>query len=132
MKSFLKKGKYNGSVALPTVILISTILLISGINVVMLSIDIRKSSKNYYLYTEARLNAQTCLEEGIATLKFNPTYTGSFNVTLPSGSCDGVVTNIGGDPDLKDLTVSSDFEDSLYEMSYEVDVSDYPVVVTRL
>ena len=128
----VKLEKYKGSVALPTVILISSILLISGINVVLLSIDIRKASKSYYLYTEARLNAQSCLEEGIAILKFDPDYTGSIEISEDSVVCDGSISNIGGDPTLKDLTVTSTFEDSIYQMKYEVNVADYPVIVTRV
>lgn len=124
--------KYRGSVALPTVILISSILLISGINVVLLSIDIRKASKSYYLYTEARLNAQSCLEEGIAILKFDPDYVGSIEISEDTVVCDGSETNIGGDPTLKELIVSSTFENSVYQMTYEVNVADYPVVVTRV
>lgn len=124
--------KYRASIALPTVVLISSILLIGGLSIIIMSIDIRKSTKGFSEYTTARLEAQACLEEGIEDLKFDSTYTGSFSMTFPSGSCDITISNIGGDPTLKEAVITSSHGDTDYEAKYEIDVSAYPLTVSKL
>lgn len=124
--------KYSAGVALPTVVLISSVLLIGGLSLVAMSIDVRKSSKGFGQYVKASMQAEVCLEESVQILKYDPTYTGNFNLTFPTGECDSFVSNIGGDPNLKEVVVTSVFEDSDYEKKYQVDVSDYPITITEL
>ncbi len=131
-RTLFKKKKYNAGVALPTVVLISSILLIGGLGLVAMSIDVRKSSKSFSEYVQASMRAEVCLEESIQVLKYDPAYTGNFNLSFPTGECDSVISNIGIDPNLKEVVITSDFGASYYEKKYEVDVSDYPITISEL
>ncbi len=126
------KIRYGGSIALPTVVLVASILLIGGLSLVAVSIDVRKASKGYAHFTQASLEAEVCLEETLELVKFDPDYTGSFNMTFPTGECDSVVSNIGGDTTLKEVVITSDYGESEYEKKYQVDVSDYPLTISEL
>lgn len=126
------KKKFQGSVALPTAVLMGSLLLLGGISVVLLSADVKRTTSGYNQSTQARLNAQPCKEEAIARLKYDADYTGTINVTFPEASCQAIVSNIGGNPDLKELVVTTTNYDSDMELKFQVDVSDYPVVVTPL
>lgn len=127
-----RKTKYPGSVALPTVILISTILLIGGLSLVSISIDVRRATKGYAEHTQASLEAKVCLEETIQILKFEQDYTGSFEITFPTGSCDSVTSNIGASTTLKEVVITSEYNSSQYEKVYQVDVTNYPLTITEM
>lgn len=125
-------SKYKAGVALPTVILLASVLMLGGLRVVFNSIDVRRATKSYNIHTEARLRAHSCLEEGIQILKFDADYTGNFTLTFPSGECSAVISNLAGDPEIKELVVSSSYETTQYQMNYRVDVSSYPLKVGKL
>ena len=127
----MRRKLYKGAIALPTAVLIGSVLLLGGLSVVLNSVDVKRATAGYNEFTGARLEAKACQEEAMMKLKWNPTYTGNFNLTFPDGVCDVVVSDIGP-ATLKEVVVTSSNIDSDYEMKYEVDVSDYPLTVTRL
>ena len=122
--------KYKGVIAYMSVLVMSTLLLASGLTVIVLSSDIFQTTANYNDFIVAKLKSENCLEEAIARLKYEQGYTGTINLTFPTGTCTAVTTE-SGTTDVKDLNISGSYDNSSFERDYTVDVSDYPVVVTK-
>lgn len=122
------KTLYNGAVALTTVIILTSILMIAGTTIVLTSIDLRKSTKNNNSFIQAEINFDSCIEESVQRLKYNPGYTGTFTVTMINGSCEAIVSN-DVDPMVKILEIISTSETSTFSDTVRVDTSVYPFQV---
>lgn len=122
--------KYNGGVALTTVIILTALLMLSGTTIVLTSIDLRKSTKNNSSYIQAEINFDSCIEESVHRIKFNPTFTGSFSINLLNGSCQSIVSN-DANPAVKVFNITSISEGSTYTGSIKVDTSTYPFEIVE-
>jgi hypothetical protein len=89
----LKRNKEKGSIALTSVILLSSILLLAGISLILATIDITTATTGFYNLNTARNQARGCIEESLYKISRNSAYTGSFSVTYATGSCSTTVTN---------------------------------------
>lgn len=83
----LFETKINGNISLTTVILVGALLIVSGMAVLSNAMDISLSTKSYLNRSMVDLRVITCIDEGMYRLAQNVTYTGSFTVTYPNGSC---------------------------------------------
>ncbi len=87
----LKKEK--GSIALTSVIILSTMLLLAGIGLIVATIDLTVATKSFYNINTARTEARGCLEESLYKITRNTSYTGTFSLTYSTGSCSATVAN---------------------------------------
>lgn len=117
--------KYEGAIALTTVIIISGLLIASGITIVLTSIDLRKSTESSIGVVRSDINSRTCLEESVQRLKYDTTYTGSLSVTLTNGSCEADISD-DIDPNNKVINYTGIFEQASVEYTIRLDISEYP------
>lgn len=90
----LFKTKFKGNISLTTVILVGALLIVSGMAVLSNAMDISLSTKSYLNRSMVDLRVLTCIDEGMYRLAQNVTYTGSFTVTYPDGSCEVTVSTV--------------------------------------
>ena len=116
---------YKGSIALTTMIIISSLLLMAGLTTVLTAIDLRNATANVNRAQEARLNGWTCLEEAVQRVKYDVLFTGDITLLLSDGGCVATVTDdasIG----VKAIEINATADEFTYTVVRRVDVSDYP------
>ena len=122
---------HKGIVALTTLLIMSTVLIVSGISVVYLSIDSAAVSRNYVNLNHAKSNIQSCLDEALLRITLNRGYTGTANVIIDGTSCTFTVSNHPTNTNYKDVLVSSSFEVNYFSKSFTVDKSVSPIQVVQ-
>lgn len=132
MRNYRYHNKYQASIALPTAVLIGSILLLGGLSVVLLGIDVKRATQTYNESTVAKMWTEPCIEEAIARVKFDPGFTGQFTISSTEGSCSALVSNLGENPGMKELIIESDNLGSLHEKRYKIDLSDNNITVSAL
>jgi hypothetical protein len=120
-----QETRYSGVIALTTVIIISGLLIASGITIVLTSIDLRKSTKSNVGIVRADINSRTCLEESVQRLKYDTSYTGSLMVTLSEGSCEANITD-DINPDNKVISYKGSSNESSVSYTVRLDITEYP------
>lgn len=93
--------KLKGYVALTTVIVIIPLLLLAGIDSVYNNMTSLLVGKMNYDYQILKNNSETCLEESIYKIKWNPTYTGDITIEMEDWSCVSTITDKDGEPGIK-------------------------------
>lgn len=129
MKELFNNKK--GAVALISVIIITSVLILTGITVINYSIN---SSKIGYSNNDgeiAFLYANSCIEEVMYRLKGTPTYTtAGVTLTLANGSCTFVVTN-SSPTTMKLVTATGVYSDSKYIENKKIDTTTTPHTLTN-
>ncbi len=121
----------RGAVALISVIIITSVLILTGITVINYSIDSAKIGQSNNNGEIAALYASTCIEEVMYKLKNNPLYTtAGVTLTLTNGSCTFVVTN-SSPITLKLVTSTGVYSDAKYIESKKVDTTTTPHTLTN-
>lgn len=121
--------KFKASVSLTTVLVTTAVLLAGSISVLFNIIDMTRTNKDNLMYELNSIRADSCLEESMNKLKFNPNYTGDVSITFIDGSC---ISNITIDPlniIIRDLHITSTIDEYHYEMYKKVDISQTPFYV---
>lgn len=127
-KKLKEKDLYKGGIALPTVIILTGILILTGTTLVLSSIDLRKSSKNNQYRISAQIGINNCLEESIQRLKYNPDFTGLLTVPISSGECSATVTD-SLQPGFKEVELTATSGDVYITDEYIVNITTYPFEV---
>jgi hypothetical protein len=122
------KQKYEGVIALMTVILVMAILVSSTIATLLLTIDIGESSAGLRGKAIAEIMQYNCLEESLNKIKQNLSYTGTFTIGDSNYGCNATITNLG--TGLSSVDISSNSNDYTYQRSVTVNVNEYPIVIT--
>lgn len=120
---------YKASVALTTVLVTTAVLLAGSISILFNIIDMTRTNKDNLTYELNSIRADSCLEESMNKLKFNPNYTGEVIITFSDGTC---LSNITIDPvnnDIRDLYITSNIDEYYHEMYKKVDISQTPFYV---
>lgn len=118
----------KGSVALTTVILVSGILLTIGVTIILVGIDLSKSSRSYFNYIQAEIYSTSCIEEGLDRVKRNLSLVGTITIPLEEGSCTIIITN-ETNPSIKIFDISSIYQENTYKIIKKVDTSKNPFEV---
>ena len=126
IRNFINK---KGSIALTLVLVTSSMLLVSGVTVLLLSIDLTLSSKNINNRLLAEIRATTCFEESMFKLKLNTSFTGNVDYSYADGSCSGTIAQDAGNPNHKIIDVSGTIDEYTHNAEYVVDVSTSPISV---
>lgn len=130
VKTFLQK-KVAGNISLTTVIMVGAILIVSGMAVLSNAIDISMSTKSYFNRTMADIRISSCIDEGMYRLTKQPTYTGTVSVTYTDGTCQVVITNIGGDVTKKNLAVTATFSNFTATRVKKADTTTSPISMSN-
>lgn len=121
----------RGAVALISVMIVTTVLLLTGLTVINYSIDSAKIGYSNNNGEIASMYANTCIEEVMYRLKGTPTYTtAGVTLTLTNGSCTFVVSN-SSPTTMKIVTATGVYSDSKYIESKKVDTTTTPHTLTN-
>lgn len=121
--------RLKASVSLTTVLVTSAILLVGSITVLFNIIDMSKTNKNNVMYELNNIRADSCLEETMNKLKFNPNYTGTVSIAFTDGNCESIVSIDPVNNDIRVLKITSIIEEYFYSINKRVDVSETPFYV---
>jgi hypothetical protein len=120
----------KAAVALTTLIVVSSMLLLSGVTLMMINIDLAHSNKSVNSNMINRINADSCLEEGLLRLSNDPSYTGTFSLTFEDGNCNGTISN-DTIPNTKIILIDSDFDGYTYHKEEKVNMSTNPISLVQ-
>lgn len=124
----LSKDK-KGSIAITLVIVISSMLLAGGMNLLLSNIDFTRATVNYRSRQIAVIISKSCLEESLYKLKEDINFTGTFSVPFTDGNCDSTVSNLGGG--LKTISVQTSYLDYQLTKNFQVNTIVYPYDVNE-
>lgn len=128
-----QRKQQKGYIALTTVLVILPILLLAGINLVYENITEMVAGKMRFDYNVLELNAETCLEEAVRKLKFNPQYTGTLNFNLTGWSCKVTVQNVPTKTGFKLLNiVASDELGNVVSINKELNTNTDPFEISNI
>jgi hypothetical protein len=127
-KKLLRKRK-KGMVALITVLLISSILLVGGMALIFSSIDLAKSTKTFNINIQTKILSRSCLEEGLLKIGGNSAYTGTITFTTQSGTCNIVITNDPVTSTTKVVTITATIQTYNFNLVKKVDSTMSPIKV---
>ncbi|MFQ5492695.1 MAG: hypothetical protein ACE5DX_00855 [Candidatus Dojkabacteria bacterium] len=129
MKNRHLKNK-KGVIALTTLIIVTAILILGGVTLLLTSIDVGESASSSSSAILAELRAVSCFEEGLYRLRLDPSFIGTKPISYPeSGVCTVDVSINIGNPDYRDLNITSTVEEFSYEEMRTVDITQDPIVV---
>ncbi len=120
----------KGSVALTTVLVISAVLLMGGVTLVLTSMDLALSTKDYESKITMTSLSRTCLEESLIRLKSDPNYVGTVSYSN-DGSCTANITIDGVNPGYRNINVVSILGDHTLNDQNIVDVSTSPYQIIK-
>ena len=126
MRINLKQNRTEGSIALITVIVISGILLASGIAVILLSADLAIASQDYSAKVRMESALRTCLEESLFRVKGDIDFVGDVSYTNGFQQCSSVVSDDPITPDVKIISVDASYDGYGTTDEFSVDVSSEP------
>lgn len=124
-----KKKKLRGIIALVTIILVSNILLLSGVSLLISSIDQSKAVVSNKSIGMIQLHTRSCLEESLFRINILRTYTGSIGLNLGDYSCQADVVDDPGNPNLKNIQITGTKGEYNYVESIVADISGEKVVI---
>ena len=120
---------FKANVSLTVVLVTSAVLLIGSITIILNVIDMTKTNKDNVMYELNTIRADSCLEESMNRLKFNPNFEGSVSITFEDGSCESIISIDLVNNDLRLLEISSVINEYHYQISKQVDMLQTPFYV---
>lgn len=124
--------KQSGYIALTTVLIVTTILVLGGVTLAISAVDYNISVEGSTTSVLMKNTNSACLEESLYRLKNNSAYTGTFTVALNSESCSGTVSNLTGYPLVRRVVITSTNETFTSTDTFNVDTANSNLVVTRV
>lgn len=129
MASKIFKKRYEGNIALTTVLVLMAILVISGTTMLMGSLDMARIANDYRDTKTLELYASSCLEEGLRKLSIDTGYTGSFEFDQNDLACDIAIATETGNPSVKIISISATVKNFYYFTSARVNITTNPISV---
>ena len=120
------RKEQKGSIALLTVIVVTAILLASGMSLVLVSSDLIIASKDYSNVQRISLVQRTCLEESLSRVKKNDSFTGTVAYNGGQDTCSSLVENDPVNPSIKVLTITGTTDGYSLVDVVHVDISVEP------
>lgn len=120
----LRKNK-KGVIGLTTLLLLSSILVVSGIALVLTSIDLGESSINNFRLSVAKTTLNSCFEESMIRISRNKNYVGEVTLDINGSSCTAEISDSGVNQKRVDIN-STNIENS-FSQSFFVDTSSDPI-----
>lgn len=95
-KCYNNKKYQQGYITLLGILLVTAIGVVVSTSIILLGIDLSKTSSVTLDGAQARQAANACAEHALMQIYDNNSYTGTDSITLPVGSCSYSVINTGG------------------------------------
>jgi len=127
----LNKTRLQGNISLTTVIIVGTLLIVSGMAVLSNAIDVSMSTKSYFNRIVTDIRVAACLEEGMYKISRTPAFVGTVSLIYPDGSCQVVIDNIGGDVTKKSLLVTGVYGEFTVSRSKKADTTTNPMTLSN-
>jgi len=122
------KQKYNGAIALMTVIIVMAIVVSISIVTLLQTIDLGNSGLGFQHRIMAEFMHYNCIEESMNVLKQDISYTGSISLGDSDLGCTGDISNLG--PGLSSISVQSFSNGYTFERTVTVDITELPLKIT--
>ncbi len=123
----------KGYVALTTVLIIIPLLLLTGVDSVYKSLTTVITSRMNYDYQILKTNKETCIEETIYRVKRSVDYTGEFTLAIDDWSCISTVTNVVGEPGIKEIFMElTDSNGTVINVNKELNTNINPFELSNL
>ncbi|MDD3661959.1 MAG: hypothetical protein PHG63_02730 [Candidatus Dojkabacteria bacterium] len=123
---YRKNRSDSGSVALITVIVITGLLLATGIAAVLTSADLAVSVRDHQHKMRVGHVVRSCLEEALLRIKDDESFAGNFSFSMVGGSCEVGVGVDPLDPDLRTIDIVSTADGFEKSRQYTVNISLNP------
>jgi len=121
-------NKYNGAIALMTVIIVMAIVISISIVTLLQTIDLSNSGLGFQHRIMAEFMHYNCIEESMNVLKQNISFSGSISMGDENLGCTGDILNLGGG--LSSINVISFSNGYTFERALTVDVTELPLKIT--
>ena len=118
--------------ALITVIVLSGVLLASGIAIVLMVADLAIATESFTSRFRLEGTVRTCLEESLFKVKADPEFVGLVSYTNSGDSCDADVSDDLVDPSIKIVDITASIDGFSLVRSYSVDISQEPFQILDL
>jgi type II secretory pathway pseudopilin PulG len=118
--------KVKGVIALTTLLVVTAILLFSGLTLLITSSDLTQSVARSSRALLAEVYAKSCLEEAMYKISRDSNYTGTVTNSFSDGNCQAAVTN-GGSSSTKNIALTANSGTYNYSRSYVADSSTNPL-----
>jgi DeoR/GlpR family transcriptional regulator of sugar metabolism len=122
----------QGNISLTTVIVMTAILLLSGLSVITSTFDLAKANQDTVYHELNVFRIRSCVEEALNRIKFNHAFTGVAAITFTDGSCSATVSNDpGGNLNIKLVALTSQTKNFYYSLNKSIDITNTPFIVTN-
>jgi hypothetical protein len=119
----------DGAIALVTLLFIGSILTVTGVTLVLVNVDLNKTTKNFYSYELSKFRGQSCSEDALLKVNQNFSYTGNGSITFADGSCTYTITNDPVNSAIKVIAIVSIVNDYYYKLTIRADTSSGNIVI---
>lgn len=123
--------KKKGAAALITLIILSTVLLLTGITLVLNSIDLNRSLKGFISSQFLFIQSRSCLEDAMSKLQFNSGFNGTVTFNSNGITCQAVVSNNAGNSNYRDINLSANNGEFYYSELKIVNISTNPITAVQ-
>jgi hypothetical protein len=123
--------KRRGSIALTTVLVISSLLIIGGLALGVSSMDYSESIKSYNSLSVMKMHREACFDESLYRLKTNRTLTGSFLLNFENGTCTANIQSTSN-ANIKSVTLSATNESYNSQEVKGVDTSQTNLIIVTI
>jgi|GEM_PF-5160340 len=124
----LAKKREKGAVALTTLIVVSAILMLTGITILLVNIDLSRATTSSNATIMNRMRLTACLEESLIRLKDNDIFIGTITMNFNSYTCESIVTD-NGSPGVKNISITSSSHEFNYQKDFQVDITTDPMTL---
>lgn len=127
----MMKGKQlKGSIALTTVLIATSVLMILGMALLSNTIDLTNTGKAYSNEYVLDTLQQSALEEGLYELVADNTYIGNFSYQVNGNTCNIGISNTLL-PQIKEVAVECTYDGYTGRMTKKVDTSSSPYTISN-
>jgi hypothetical protein len=121
--------KLKANVSLTTVLVTSAIIILGSITVILNVVDMSRNSKNNMMYELNSMRSDSCIEESMHRIKYNPSFTGTVTITFEDGNCQSVVSIDPVDPNIRILALTAQIDDYYFSITKKADISQSPIYI---
>lgn len=121
--------KLRANVSLTTVLVTSAIIILSSITVILNVIDMSRNSRNNMMYELNSMRSDSCIEESMHRIKYNPNFTGTVSITFSNGNCESIVSIDPGNPNIRILALTAQTDDYYFSITKKADISQSPIYI---
>ena len=124
-----KEKKLKANVSLILVLIITAVLISSGMIVLFSSMDLSNSTKDSFNLYLNEMRTRSCLEEGLNRLKNNQVYTGIVSISYTDGNCTVEISNDLSNPSIRIFLINSTIGTYNYSITKKIDISTDPFTI---